>query len=90
MAQKLTPEFPENIKPVRRGLYPVRYERRLNPGTFVTGFAWWTGWRWGMSSHLPEVAASRPYRRGAKTARQDKRWRGLASPPATAEGKDPK
>ena len=68
--QKLTPWFPLEVKPVRRGVYETEFD------TF-RGFSRWTGKKWANQDPAAERARLLP----ASGAVQDKRWRGLAEDP---------
>jgi hypothetical protein len=70
MAKKLTPWFPADQKPVRRGVYETKFEGH-------TGYSRWTGSRWANQRPDAVMAQAAP-RVGAF---QTKRWRGLAEKP---------
>ena len=69
---KLTPWYPENVKPVREGVYETNMSGRF-------GYSYWTGRQWSNQSKLAVNAArSKTWTSGAS---QKKNWRGLAEPP---------
>jgi hypothetical protein len=70
-APKLTPWFPGHIKPVRPGVYEVRFSA-------MGGFAYWDGSLWGWAQI---TCAQARRRRDSHGASQQKSWRGLAKEP---------
>lgn len=77
MSNKLTPWFPVHIKPVRDGVYQVRFSPRQ-----TAGYAYWVNGRWGISCIAPEEAVrNRNY-----VGNPNKQWRGLAYDTVTTGG----
>lgn len=74
--QKLTEWFPADVKPVRRGVYEVRWGWTFRDGG---GYCHWDGRTWGNTFFKVDRA---PGRGETITAKQDKGWRGLAEKPA--------
>lgn len=72
MSQKLTPWYPGYIKPVRRGVYLMRFSVHMGPA-----FQRWTGKYWSLLAWTPEEAATA---RG-RSDFQQLYWRGLAEKP---------
>lgn len=66
----LTPWFPANTKPVRRGAYQT-YRPRLGEG-----YSFWDGKKWGNQYSTADRAKLFGYMTGI----QEKEWRGLAAP----------
>jgi glycogen debranching enzyme len=73
--EKLTPWFPGNVKPARRGVYEVN-------GFFSSScwYSYWNGSWWGWLNPSPADALRE---KGFKTRRDqdDIKWRGLATRP---------
>lgn len=68
---KLTPWFPGDVKPVRRGVYQRLY-------TSGTGWAYWNGDFWGMRGVSKYFAKSM---KDFYAPIQSHEWRGLAEDP---------
>lgn len=69
--QKLTPEFPPEVKPVHVGVY----QRLFDTGT---RYALWDGEEWCFAAGTPEVALSYAT---YQTTYRSLPWRGLAEQP---------
>ena len=69
--EDLTPWFPADVKPVRPGVYRVKYFGDC-------GYAFWDGKRWGWAqlSIRKAIVEAEP-----STAAQEKVWRGLNKEP---------
>lgn len=67
----LTGWFPPEVKPVRKGVYSVRWRGH-------TGYSYWDGERWGWYQHTLHRANKDRVSIGAS---QKKTWRGLAVNP---------
>lgn len=76
---KLTPWFPHNIKPVRSGVYEVKFDLLGNDDG--GGYAFWDGLRW--TNALANVARAHENNDWFEGAVQQKKWRGLTK--ATGE-----
>lgn len=70
MTKKLTPWFPGDVKPARKGVY----ERDFPNGSL---YSRWNGRHWIFGYYAVEHAATRV----GKSLYQTKRWRGLSSNP---------
>ena len=69
---KLTPIFPQHIKPVREGVY------RVSEFVGIPQYSYWNGMFWGNWFLSPESAYKY---RNVRSPYQNKRWRGLAEEP---------
>lgn len=76
-AVELTPWFPEDVKPVRRGVYETEFS--IRDGLPWAGYSMWTGRRW-CNQRNSVGRAKAAARHGDDGAAQDKRWRGLTAP----------
>lgn len=72
MAEKLTPWFPNSVKPRRVGVYERHYGGKDN-----VGFAFWNGCVWGYRAESPDGAVIA----SAVESVTRCRWRGLAKEP---------
>lgn len=71
--KKLTPWFNQDQKPVREGVYEVKYH--LFEDEWAEGFSYWNGKEW--SNCLSEVRSAYANKSWTEGAIQDKKWRGL-------------
>lgn len=69
---KMTGWFPADVKPVRKGVYEVEEMMAFHR------YCYWNGKLWGWADVKKEDARRFNSTQGAK---QNKRWRGLASDP---------
>lgn len=72
MSGELTPWFPADVKPVRKGVYEVR------DFNIEKEYSFWDGVEWKARQLTPSHAALRLH----KAHTQEKKWRGLASDPS--------
>jgi hypothetical protein len=79
--QKLTPEFPGNVRPFRSGVYQARME---DDKTSPWEYAYWNARerRWCPVRDTPEDALNA---RLLRARFQNKPWRGLAADPKVAQ-----
>lgn len=75
MSKKLTPWFPPEVKPVRKGVYPTEFDCINGP---VAGYSFWFAPGWSGQRKTPKDAMDFTHRADGI---QHKRWRGLASDP---------
>jgi hypothetical protein len=73
MKQKMTPWFPPEVKPARKGVY-----ERLGVYINCPGYSLWDGQRWRFTMDTPDGAMG--YAR-YETTFPDQPWRGLAEQP---------
>lgn len=71
--QKLTPWFPDDVKPARRGVY------RVDPFSGDSWYAYFDGEKFGWHGLSPEGAYD--MRKEKTGCAPDQRWRGLAQEP---------
>jgi hypothetical protein len=69
---KMTDWFPPHIKPVRKGVYQIKYTKKQNP-TYNAMYATWDGVRWSVGSYK----LSDGYHKKFDMANQKKFWRGF-------------
>ena len=70
---KLTPWFPNSIKPVRVGVYEIRNPWPVkNPGK--TTFRYWNGQAWGLACSLPSLCRPGNYWKHGENMTG---WRGI-------------
>lgn len=65
---QLTPWFPAEVKPVRKGLYMTSMDNK--------GYSWWSGKEWGIQYEDRMRAA---FFSPGTCGSQQKQWRGLRS-----------
>jgi len=69
---KMTPWFPPHIKPVRKGVYQIKYTKKQNPA-YSAMYATWDGTHWSTGSYNLDDA----YHQQFYVANQKKFWRGF-------------
>ena len=70
MSKEMTPWFPPHIKPVRAGVYEVKYVFAKITGKM---YATWNGKKWSCFSDYKDDGWHKMF----KGAQQNKRWRGF-------------
>ena len=81
--QKLTPEFPPHIKPVRDGVYQVRIVNIYHPNNLRYS-RWWRG-RWRFTADNAAEARKEQAASYDCQSQYFAGWRGLAKPPKSAK-----
>lgn len=81
MTKKLTPWFPADQKPVRRGVYKTELRSSVREAVIEISYSYWDGANWGNSQPTPEKARSHFLKNGF--GNQNKPWCGLAADPKT-------
>jgi len=74
---KLTPWFPANVRPVRRGVYSIKAGDSPHPL-----HAYWNGRHWCGRTAMGAYWAARPAYISSPALGPVDGWRGLAEPPA--------
>ena len=69
---KMTPWFPPHIKPVRKGVYQIKYTQIENT-KYLSRYATWNGTYWSAGSYNMDDAYHQQFNKSI----QNKFWRGF-------------
>ena len=79
---KITEWFPEDVKPVRKGIYETSFPFSVKSmaDTEIVGYSHWNGKRWGSQyTRLDQCQESMKEDIFNFLAEQDKKWRGFTT-----------